>query len=112
MNNIPPGRTPANKDGGASESGRGSRDRSLFGSGVGAGVVGAARFLRRREFHKFDAGIVGVVKIELPFAVAADIGLLAAGPTVLAKLRLRGVDVWDAEGDVVHDAESVMVCVG
>src|SRR5467141_4973890 len=112
MNNIPLGRTPANKDGGASESGRGSRDRSLFGSGVGAGVVGAARSLRGREFHKFDAGIVGVVKIELPFAAAADLGFFVAAQTVLAKLRFCGVDVRDAEGDVVHDAKSVMVRVG
>ncbi len=64
------------------------------------------------ELHEFDAGVVGIVEIELPFAVAADFGLLAAGPTVFAKLRFRGVDVWDAEGDVVHDAECVMIRVG
>ena len=28
------------------------------------------------EFHEFDASVVGIVEIELPFAVAADFGLL------------------------------------
>ncbi len=64
------------------------------------------------EFHEFDASVVGIIEVELPFAVTADLGFFAAGPTVLAKLRFRGVNVGDAESDVVHYAESVMVSVG
>src|SRR2546428_13901848 len=77
-----------------------------------ASVVGAAGFLNGREFHKFDTGVVGIVEVELPFAVAADLGFFVAAPTVLAKLRFGGVNVGDAESDMVHYAESVMVCVG
>ncbi len=76
-----------------------------------ASVVGAAWFLNGREFHEFDAGVVGIVEIKLPFAVPADLGFFVAAPTILAKLRFGGVNVRDAESDVVHDAESVMVSV-
>src|SRR6266851_8234772 len=77
-----------------------------------ASIVGAAGLLNGSEFHEFDAGVVGIVEVELPFAVAADLGFFVAAPTVLAKLRFRGVNVGDAESDVVHDAECVMVSVG
>src|SRR5882762_1527662 len=81
-------------------------------SGVRPGVFGAAGLLRGREFHEFDAGVVGIVEVKLPFAVATHRGLFVAAPTVLAKLLLRRVDVRDSESHVVHDAESVMVSVG
>src|SRR5712691_6550364 len=81
-------------------------------SGMRAGVLRAAGLLHGCEFHEFDARVVGIVEIELPFAVAADFGLFVAGPTVLPKLFFRGVDVGDSESDVVHDTESVMVGVG
>src|SRR2546429_8978230 len=81
-------------------------------SGMRSSVLRAAGLLRGCEFHEFNAGVVGIVGIELPFAVAADFGLFVAGPTVLAKLFFRGVDVGDSESDVVHDTECVMVCVG
>ncbi len=77
-----------------------------------ASVVGAAGFLNGSEFHEFDTSVVRIVEVELPFAVAADLRFFVAAPSVLAKLRFRGVDVGDAESDVVHDAESVMVSVG
>src|SRR6266446_4377015 len=77
-----------------------------------ASVVGAAGFLNGSEFHELDTGVVGVIEVELPLAVAADFGFFVAAPSVLAKLRFRGVNVGDAESDVVHDAESVMVSVG
>src|SRR6266700_1179256 len=77
-----------------------------------AGVVGAAGFLNGSEFHEFDASVVGIIEVELPFAVAADLGFFVAAPTVFAKLLFGGVDVRDSESDVVHDAESVMVRVG
>ena len=52
-------------------SGRGS----LLRSRVGTCEFRAAGFLFRRKFHEFDARVVRVVKIKLPFAVAADLGL-------------------------------------
>src|SRR5580658_9660525 len=48
---------------------------SLLRAGVLAGELGAAGFLDWLEFHEFDAGLVGVVDVELPFAVAPDLGL-------------------------------------
>jgi hypothetical protein len=78
---------------------------------VWTGVFGAAGLLCGSEFHEFDAGVVWVVEIELPFAVAADFRLLGAGPAVCAELFFSSVNVWNAEGDVVHDAERVMVRV-
>src|SRR2546430_9266448 len=81
-------------------------------SGVRPCVFGAAGLLAGREFHEFDARVVGIVEVKLPFAVATHLGLFVAAPTVLAKLLFRRVDVRDSESHVVHDAESVMVSVG
>jgi hypothetical protein len=78
---------------------------------MGPGVVGAAGFLDRSELHQFDAGSVGIVQIELPFAVAADFGLLARVPAVFAQQLLGSVDVGNAESDVVHHPKSVLVGV-
>ena len=80
--------------------------------GVRSGEFGAARFLHGSELHEFDAGFVWVVEIELPFAVAADFGFLGERRAILAELFLRGVDVGDAERDVVHNAEEVFVLAG
>ena len=55
--------------------------RSLFR--VRTSVLVAAGFFDGGEFHEFDAGFVGVVEIELPFAVAADLGLFGPSPAVL-----------------------------
>ena len=63
------------------------------------------------EFHEFDAGTVGVIEVELPFAVAADFGLFGPIPTVHTELLFSSVNVGDAEGDVVHDAERVVIGV-
>src|SRR5215469_26052 len=79
---------------------------------MGAGVVRTARFLDRSEFHQFDACSVGIVEIELPFAVAADFWLFGAVPAVCAQLLLRGVNVGNAQSDVIHHAKSVLVGVG
>src|SRR2546430_14201041 len=81
-------------------------------SGCRAGEFGAAWFFGGLELHEFDASVVRVVEIELPFAVAADLGFFVAVPAVLAKLLFRGVDVRNAQSDMVHDTESVMVSVG
>ena len=81
-------------------------------SGVRAGIFGAAGFLGGCEFHEFDARVIGIVEIELPFAVAADLGLFAAGPTVFDKLLPSGFDVRDTQSDVIHHAEGVMVGAG
>src|ERR1700682_4109118 len=67
--------------------------------------------LHGRELHEFDACVVGVVKIELPFAVAADLGFFAGLPTVFKDLLPRRFDVGNTQSNMVHDAESVMVCV-
>ncbi len=54
---------------------------SIFGTwswfGVRTSVVGAARFFYGREFHQLDTGVVRIVKIELPFAVAANFRFFA-----------------------------------
>jgi len=42
--------------------------------------------LNRSEFHKFDAGVIRIVEVELPFAAAADLGFFAGLPTVLDEL--------------------------
>ena len=49
---------------------------------VRSSVLAAAGFFDGGEFHELDAGVVGVVEIELPFAIAADFGLLGALPAV------------------------------
>lgn len=77
-----------------------------------AGEVGAAWFLCGLELHKFDAGKVSIVQIELPFAVAADFGFFGPGPAVGAKLLFGSVNVGNAESDVIHHAKSVLVGVG
>src|SRR5215472_6476622 len=79
---------------------------------MGAGVVRAARFLDWSEFHQFDASSVGIVEIELPFSVAADFWLFGAAPAVCAQLPLGGVNVGDAESDVIHHPKGVLVGVG
>src|SRR6266853_4486033 len=45
--------------------------------GVRTSVVGAARFFDGREFHQLDAGVVRIVKIKLPLAVAANFRFFA-----------------------------------
>ena len=64
------------------------------------------------EFHEFDASSVGIVEIELPFAVTADLWLFGAVPAVCPELPLGGVNVGNPEGDVVHHPKSVLVGVG
>ena len=74
-----------------------------------AGEFGAARFLDGRKFHEFDAGGIGVVEIELPFAVAADLGLFGEFDASFHDLCLDGVDVGDAKRDVIHDAACAFI---
>src|SRR5882672_8531301 len=74
-----------------------------------AGIFRAARFLHGREFHDFDAGFVGIVQIELPFAAAADLGFFAGLPAVLDELLPGGFDVRNAQRNVIHHAERAMV---
>ena len=61
------------------------------------------------EFHEFDAGVVGVVEIELPLTIAADFGRLGRFDAGFDELVGDGMNVWNAERDVIHDAESVLV---
>ena len=73
------------------------------------GEFGAAGFFLGSEFHEFDAGLVGVVYVELPFTVAAEFGFFRELYTVLDELRFCGLDVGNTERDVVHDAEEMFV---
>jgi len=59
--------------------------------------IPSSRVLYGREFHEFDAGVVGIVEIELPFAATADLRFFARLPTVLEKLVHRGFDVRDTK---------------
>src|SRR5437870_451803 len=62
------------KIGGATGSGCERWGKSWFR--VRASIFRTAGFLCRSEFHELDASVVRIVEIELPFAVAADFGLL------------------------------------
>lgn len=70
-----------------------------------AGEGGAAGILCRDELHELDAGLIGVVEIELDLSVAAHLGFSAVGAfAVVAGQGGDGVvHVGDAEGEVVHD---------
>jgi hypothetical protein len=85
---------------------------SLLWTGMRAGEFGAAWFLDGLEFHEFDPGIVGVVDVELPFAVAADFGRLGEFDAGFRDLVGDDVDVRDAERDVVHDAARMLIGIG
>src|SRR5260370_8694802 len=80
--------------------------------GMRASIFRATGFLYGSEFHEFDAGVVRIVEIELPFAAAADFGLFGAAPTVCAELLFSSVNIGNAESDVVRRAERAVVCVG
>src|SRR5712692_491622 len=118
-NNSRGQRKAASRICGATESGCESKGKSWLGGhlrsglrpGMRTGIVGAAGFLHGSEFHQFDTGVVRVVEIELPFAVAADLGFLCESHAVLQELLLGGVDVRDTERDVIHDAEFFLVGV-
>ncbi len=62
---------------------------SLLWSGVRPSELGAAGFLDGLEFHEFDAGVVGIVEVELPFAVAADLGFFGELEAVVAERAVR-----------------------
>src|ERR1700674_414847 len=84
-------------------------EESLYG--MRASIFRAAGLLHGSEFHQFNSGVVGVVEIELPFAVATNLGLLAGLPTVFDQPLPCGFDVRNAEGDVIHYAEGMMIRV-
>src|SRR5580704_17323696 len=84
---------------------------SLLRTGVRAGEFGAARFLDGLEFHEFDAGLVRVVEVKLPFPVAADFGLLGKLQAVRADALLGGVNIGDADGDVIHDSAKPLISI-
>ena len=74
-------------------------------------IFRAAGFLNGSKFHKFDASSVGIVEIELPFAAAADLGFFGERCTVFDELGFGGLDVGDAESDVIHDTEKAFIVV-
>src|SRR5271165_5782115 len=71
------------------------------------GVRRAARGLHRVELHELDAGSVGIVEVELPFAVAAELLLLVfAGLPAARAQQLGGVaNRRNAQRDVVQYSE-------
>src|SRR4029077_16328504 len=69
---------------------------SLFWTGMRAGEFGAARPLLGSEFHEFDAGLVCVVEIKLPLAVAADFRNFCRFDAGFDELVVDGMDVWNA----------------
>src|SRR5260370_28944488 len=78
-------------------------------SGVRAGEFGAAGLLRGREFHELDAGVVRIVEIKLPLAVAADLGLIEDRDNIfLAQTSGFRFNVRNSYSDVIHDAEGLM----
>ena len=77
-----------------------------------AGEFGAAWFLDGLKFHEFDASVVGVVDVELPFAVTADFGLFGEFDAGFRDLVGDGVDIRNAERDVVHNAARVFIGIG
>src|SRR5260370_8547580 len=83
--------------------------RSWFG--MRASIFRATGFLYGSEFHEFDAGVVRIVEIELPFAAAADFGLFGAAPTVCAELLFSSVNIGNAESDVVRRADRAVPSV-
>src|ERR1700727_778127 len=70
-----------------------------------AGKGRTAGLLRGDELHELDASLVGVVEVELDFAVAAHLTFGAVGPfAVIAGQSddsVRHAD--DAEGEMIHD---------
>ncbi len=75
---------------------------SLFRSRVRAGEFGAASLSFGSELHEFDARVVGVVEIELPFAVAAELGFFAGLPAVFDELSFCRLNVGHAQSDMIH----------
>ena len=82
----------------------------LIRPGLRAGEGVAAGSLAGVELHVLDADAVGVVLVELDFAVAAHLfgGLAARGEAALLELGDDGVHVGDAEGEVIVDADLVL----
>src|SRR5712672_2353659 len=83
----------------------------LRGSRMRAGVRGAAWLFGWLEFHQFDARFVRIVQVKLPFPVAANLRLFRALPAVFDELLPRRLNIWNAEGDMVHYAKRLMACV-
>ena len=84
----------------------------ILGRWLLSGEFRAARFFNRLEFHELDSGIVRIVEIQLPFAVASDFRLFGRLPAVLDKLVLGRMNVSDAKRNVIHDTDDVVAGIG
>src|SRR4029077_764355 len=60
-----------------------SGSRSLLRSWMRTGEFGAAGLLLGCEFHEFDACVVWIVEVELPFTVAAQFWFFAEFHAIL-----------------------------
>src|SRR2546430_150435 len=67
---------------------------SLYGMWRRVGI--AARGLRGFELHELDAGEVGVIDVEGPFAVAADLGLVGGLEAVSAEASDGALNLFDS----------------
>ena len=74
---------------------------ALSGLGMVRGIRMAAGLLDWGEFHDFDAGSVWVVRIETVFAVAADFGAVECCVGTGFEFGGCGVNVFDAEGEMI-----------
>jgi hypothetical protein len=74
---------------------------------VGRRKAGAAGFLDGGELHQFHANGVGVEEVELPLAVFAHLGArVEIAEAVFGRERGDGLlHIYDAEGEVIEDAE-------
>ena len=68
------------------------------------GEITATRLLHRFEVHQLDTHEIRIVKVELPFAVSAELRLFVAVrlPTVRLQRSLRFLDLRDPQRNVVH----------
>src|SRR5271165_3452975 len=85
--------------------------RASLGFGMWTLVRRTARLFCWRELHKLDAGLIWIVQIQLPFAIAADLRLLFGGESARHHAVVGRVNILHADGDVVHHAEGVLVRV-
>jgi hypothetical protein len=78
---------------------------------MGAREFGTAGLFGGLELHELNAGVIRVIEIELPFAVAAELRFFAGLPAVFDELLLGSVNVGHSESDVIHYAERMFVGV-
>ena len=77
-----------------------------------SGVGIAARRLRGFVLHELDAGHIGIVDVEGPFAVAAYFGVIFRFEAVGAQARVAGLNFVDGEREMILYAALIVIGVG